>query len=675
MAEGDGAAQVFKEIKISFDDFAESFNDYASKLNETEGVWREKMNIWKSMAGGLGQMESSMSKLQKSTKGWASELETVTKNLTSIGGQWSNLQKLMRSGSSALYRGGKALTNGEDVSALSSIAGTAAKAFGIAGKAVAELAVAATAAAAGIYLLAKEGAGRGRRAAGFGADVGSMTAAEIYMQRWVNPDAAMANAAQGRYDITSPQYVAMRAGLGMKGSFEGRETGALSEEMVRKTASIMRQGSDRTALSIAHARGLGSLFSDEELIRLRNSNEKQIQEYIKEASERKSQYELTKEEIDAENKLITSMDSLEATFITEMERWTATMIPKLTEVVTSIENLIKSIDGWKDWFISWMPGKNTTPLDTESPVPPEGHQKWMHPGEMWDDLKKLFSNLSPIGSAQAGELPQGTAGNPLVVQDKTLIDLLNQQKLDAASDISTASLLGGGAGFGGTHVPLGIRMRGSGGTFGANVTGGGSPGTGGMTFAASMNMAPEDRALLDILALHESGQKSYLSGDPDRGAAFQGNRYQFLGATWASNARELGLDPKNLSPENQDKIALHLAKKLIGNRWDEAQKNPSILRGILGPTWHGVWTEETGATFRKALEGERLRRGPTTTDPSKPDVRTIVSPNKTSMNDLSNYQGAHPAHFVRLNVNNQAGANLIVQGGMLGAGSGQFPVA
>jgi hypothetical protein len=670
MAEGDGAAQVFKEVKISFDEFAESFNQYAEQLKATEGIWRAKMDIWKNMSGGMSRMESSVSKLSKSTKGWAGELENVAKNLTSIGGQWNNLQRLVKSGSSALIKTGGSMVAGEEVGALAMAAGTAAKAFGVAGLAIVGLATAAVAAATGLYALAKEGAGRGRRAAGFGASIGSMTANETWLDRWVNPDAAMANAAQGRYDITSPQYVAMRAGLGMKGSFEGRETGALSREMIQRAAAQMHQGSDRTALSIAHARGLGSLFSDEELIKLRNADEKQLAAYIKEAESRKSQYELTKDQIEKEEALIHAMQSLEATFLTEMQKLSADFLPLLTRVATGLENLVKSIDGWKSSISDWLHAP-AFPEDEDDGKGggKEDDSKFGDPvGKAWEWLKKHIGDLSPISSAHAGELPSGTTGSPIVVQDKTLIDLLK------ASEISTDSVVGGGgAGFGGTHVPLGIRMRGSGGTYGNNTTGGGSPGTGGMTFAASTNMAPEDRALLDILALHESGAKSYLSGDPDRGAAFQGNRYQFLGATWASNARELGLDPKNLSPENQDKVALHLAKKLIGNRWEEAQKNPSILRGILGPTWHGVWSEETGATFRKALEGEKGRTTtPKTSETPAPPKKTSE---KTSMNDLGNFQGAHPAHFVKLNVNNQAGANVIVQGGMLGAGSGQFQVA
>ena len=528
----------------------------------------------------------------------------------------------------------------------------------------------------GIYQLAKEGAGRGRRAAGFGADVGSMTAAEIYMRRWVNPDAAMANAAQGRYDITSPQYVAMRAGLGMKGSFEGRETGALSEEMVRKTASIMHQGSDRTALATAHARGLGSLFSDEELIRLRNSNEKQIQEYIKEASERKSQYELTKEQLDAENKLITSMDSLEATFLTEMERWTATMIPKLTEVVTSIENLIKSIDGWKDWFINWWPGTKTTPLDTESPVPPEGHQKWMHPGEMWDDLKKLFSNLSPIGSAQAGELPQGTPGNPIIVQDKVLADLINQQKLDAASALTTAGVAGltGGT----ARASVGRTTSGRGGGGGGNAEKIGPIDLGdpeakvgsytdamrvmmkaGLTYKEAAGLAGEATAESGLGTIR--GGKVLGAGTGDSGLA--SGMFQWHPDRWARQlawAKSQGLDPTK--PSTQYKMGAHEYitewRRKLGARINAAD-TPAGIEAAMEPFEGSAYGPGRGSavsgTARALREGKGL--GP------------------TSMNDLDNYQGAYVKHHVALHVTTPAGANFQVSGGLLGAGSGQFPVA
>lgn len=678
MAEGDGAAQVFKEVKISFDEFATSFNQYADRLKETEGIWREKMGIWKSMSGGISQMESSVSKLRTSTKGWAGELESVAKNLTSISGNWTNLQKLMRSGSSALLRGGKSLMGGEEVGALSFAAGTAAKALGMAGLAATALATAAVAAALGIYQLAREGAGRGRRAAGLGADVGSMSAAEIYMSRWVNPDAAMANAAQGRYDITSPQYVAMRAGLGMRGSFEGRETGALSEEMVRRTAAVMHQGSDRTALSIAHARGLGNLFSDEELIRLRNSNEKQIQEYIKEAASKKSQYELTKEEIDAENKLITSISDLETTFVTQMERWTATMIPKLDAMIDGITNLIKAIDGWKASLTSWIDHLPGAPKANDPNSPGEAVPiPW---GDWWNKFKNMLPSINPIGSAHADELPPGTVGSPLIVQDKALIDLLNQQKLDAAADISTASLISGGAAGRVGRASVGRTTSGRGGGGGGNAEAIGPIDLGdpeakvgsypdamrvlmkaGLTYNEAAGLAGEATAESGLGTINKG--KVLGVGTGDSGAA--SGMAQWHSDRWNKQvawARSQGLDPAK--PSTQYKMMAHEYitewRKRLGARINSATTAAGIeaaTEPFEGSAYGPGRSSAVSGTARALREGKKDGTGP------------------QSMNDLSGFQGAHPAHFVRLNVNNQAGANVIVQGGMLGAGSGQFQVA
>jgi hypothetical protein len=671
VAEGEGAAQVFKEVKISFEEFESSFNRYATRLKETENIWRSKMNMWSSMSGQVNQMESSMSKLSKSTTSWAGSLTMVAKNLGTIGGQWNILQRLVHGGSNALIRGGGALAaggaaGGGGLGGLAVVAGTAAKAFGIAGKAVAILGEAAAAAALVVYKLAQEGAGRGRRAAGFGADVGSMTAAEIYMQRWVNPDAAMANAAQGRYDITSPQYVAMRAGLGMRGSFEGRETGALSEEMVRKAAESMHRGSEGTALSIAHAKGLGSLFSDEELIRLRNSNEKQIQEYIKEAASKKSQYELTKEEIDAENNLITSVKSLEMTFTTQMQHWIDSVIPVMIRVATGLENLIKSIDGWIDWF----KGNSGTPAGVVSKIPganpeDEGNKntyKYL-PKWMTDPLGKVLKDLL-FPEAKADTLSVGTSTNPLIVQDKVLTDLLNKQALEAAASISTAGVSGGAGGA--ERAPASIRARGT----GAAHYAGGTADIGNLVETKSID--PEARAFLDTIASTESsGSYSIVNSIGARG------RYQFMPGTWAAEAKKLGFDPKNWSHMNQDLAAMDLAsteyRRKTGRDMvaDLKAGNIDSVIAHLGPNpWEGLSKHSRESLidrYKKQLQKE--------TSPDSPAAEPKKDPKKLSLNDLGNFQGAHPKSHIALNINNQAGANVIAQGGILGAGSGNFRVA
>src|ERR1700720_4030602 len=68
MAEGEGAPQVFREVTISFDEFAESFNAYADRLKETEEIWRSKMAIWKAMPGGAGDTGSDGSSEDRSAR-------------------------------------------------------------------------------------------------------------------------------------------------------------------------------------------------------------------------------------------------------------------------------------------------------------------------------------------------------------------------------------------------------------------------------------------------------------------------------------------------------------------------------------------------------------------------------------------------------------------------------
>src|ERR1700722_18107961 len=79
MAEGEGAAQVFREVQISFDEFAQSFNAYADRLKETEEIWRSKMNIWKTLPGGGSGTGSGTSPEDRSARDLAKryQLESI----------------------------------------------------------------------------------------------------------------------------------------------------------------------------------------------------------------------------------------------------------------------------------------------------------------------------------------------------------------------------------------------------------------------------------------------------------------------------------------------------------------------------------------------------------------------------------------------------------------------
>lgn len=233
MAEGDGAAQVFKEIKISFDEFAESFNQYADKLKETEETWKQKQGIWKSMSTdtfGFNAMEKSAKNIQQTTKAWSVDVGSITKNMFSMYGIWKLTLGGVNSTSQALIRMG--LTNaplvrmggrgpsirpqGEEINAPPDLENTLRKIAAAGGKFVqvlTKLAEFGVGAYAGTLAISGMAANRARRAGGLGAGIGSMTAAEIGLARYVDPDSVMASMRSAKFDITSPEYVALRAGL------------------------------------------------------------------------------------------------------------------------------------------------------------------------------------------------------------------------------------------------------------------------------------------------------------------------------------------------------------------------------------------------------------------------------------------------------------------------------
>jgi hypothetical protein len=671
MAEGDGAAQVFKEVKISFDDFAESFNSYADRLKETEEIWRSKASIWKSMAIGGSDSPTTPSSNDNTSNDLARRYQLESMRYykdfhaisTSIGkgvggglyglatgeglmgfsrglmdfgravrgsGSFSQLLTGMavgrgarRAGAAAegaaiaeTEAGGAEIAEAVKVGASTGIGIGLIQAFqklpSVVKLGIGAIATFAGLDIAGMTLASKDVYGRSRRAGGFGANVGELTAFEDTMGRFVDTGSTMAAMRAAKYDITSPAYVALRAGLGMNPR-DWKDPAAMAEGSILATQTWLKrygaQHGEGTLLSAAHARGLGHLFSDEDLIRLYSGSQDEVNRMVKLAQSKAAGLDIPADQQVAYKDLVTNITLAGDDLKTFGENVLSVQIPTFNKWAKTLEDWIK---------------------------------KYQNPGAIDQDQQEQQSGPG-----------------------------------------------------GGSHVPLGIRMRGSGRSYGANTRTGGGAGGGSLTFAASKNMSPEERALLDVMAYGESGAKSYLSGDPDRGAAFQGNRYQFLGATWASNARAIGADPSDLSPENQDRVALHLIKSLAGNRLEEIIKNPALIKGIFGPTWHGVRTFNAAAVFQKALEEERNRSSMPDQvkkavdskvpkghfhihDPNKDPLTSHEYPapgEKTSMNDLRNYQGAQPRHFVRLNVNNQAGANVIVQGGMLGAGSGQFQVA
>jgi hypothetical protein len=674
MADGDGPAQVFKEVKISFDDFAQSFNAYADRLKETEQIWKNKENIWKSMSSdptkGIRGMERSMSNLQKSTKDWASGLEKHVGNLFSGQGLWNIARSGLDAFSRNLIRQGRAWqasataqairgtagatraigsaeaaggsgVGSVEVSLLAGLLGTTGvrllglftKSLGIAGLATTAFGAAATFAT---IKLAEAGFARGRRAYGLGASIGGMTADEIYMSPFVNADNAMANAAQGRYDITSPQYVAMRAGLGMKGSFAGRDTSVLSEEMIRRTAAVMKQGPEQTALSIAHAKGLGNLFSDEELIRLRETDEKTLAAYIQEARERKSSYELTKDQIDAERKLVVEIQNLEKTFETQLAKWTVDNAKNIADFAKALADDIGNL------------GKIF--------------------GEVSDVIGKIETVLNATNEAVTilGKL----------IREK-LLGLFGLGGTDPTDDS--------------TNYPGRVGRSSVGRVSGA---GGGSAAIGNLGVKGFWTPENEKKAYDKLVAggFTPDAAMGYISrwryvessGGPTSVNASSGayGIAQALGSRKAGYLASGGDFDKQLDQVIRESKGYggeksgYLARSAIGDI--EGGKAATAFERAEGysPGSHtDYYTARTIAGIAKIREDLRRLGVKGDHEPPVTDKMTAKPPGPTSMNDLNNYQGAFVKQHVALHVTTPAGANFQVSGGLLGSGSGGYQPA
>jgi muramidase (phage lysozyme) len=151
------------------------------------------------------------------------------------------------------------------------------------------------------------------------------------------------------------------------------------------------------------------------------------------------------------------------------------------------------------------------------------------------------------------------------------------------------------------------------GTGGGGAGGGRSSGGGSGSFAAK-DLPPEAQALLSTISSGESGGRydiiNYKApGGGGRPSYFQGTRhpfegrfgntasgrYQFLWSTWEKEAKAMGIDPREFTPENQDRAAWSHAQRIYRQKTRrnlaEDMKNPEMhgyISSVLRPTWHGI---------------------------------------------------------------------------------------
>lgn len=466
----------------------------------------------------------------------------------------------------------------------------------------------------------------------------------LFMQ---NPEAALGNLATARSDVTSTQRRAFSALFGMGASAElgvNKSSGEVMFDFLEAARTKLQGYRPEVRGTMAETMGLTSVVSMEDLrtwMELTVEERKQRREQVEEL--KKATF-LSREQQKAWVDLTGQVRIAGATI------WT-TFVKQITPFTPAITNLTKAFTNAVTAFLK-------TPLISEAinyvAAQLNRFAGWLASDESQSAVRKFFTEDLPNWFKELEDIFAevkyviGTVysflGGPSLDKDpktgKTLLpktepfdfkkffgdawkfifpdakaDEVKEQK-DSTKDLTKSlddlsdtikNLLG----FGGTRSGKGAWIGGGYGAAG-RVSGPGRTPSGpyikagaGLTTAVSKDMTPEERAMLDVMAYGESGKASYKSGDPDYGAAFQGNRYQFLGTTWRNTAREIGADPNDRSPENQDRVALALIKKLAGGDLSRFFKDPASIRSHFASTWHALYRLDTADIFRKALEREK----------------------------------------------------------------------
>lgn len=201
---------------------------------------------------------------------------------------------------------------------------------------------------------AKDVYGRSRRALGYGANLGQLTAFDTTMGRFVDTSSTMANIAQGKYDITSPQYVALRlAGINPR---EWKDPAAMAEGTILGVQRQLKQFSPETMLPMAHARGFGDLFSDEELIRLYNANQDEVNSMVKLAQSHAKGLDISEDEQKAFKDLSTNIDLAGNELKTLGEHLMSKQIPAFEELTKKIMDLVQGLGGTEEGGPEGGPG-------------------------------------------------------------------------------------------------------------------------------------------------------------------------------------------------------------------------------------------------------------------------------------------------------------------------------
>jgi hypothetical protein len=425
----------------------------------------------------------------------------------------------------------------------------------------------------------------GRRAAGYGASLGSLRAFDATASAFVNPDSVMASMRDAKYDITSSAYQAMRiAGINpadFKGPTGQTDMARANLLDVQKRLRGFGAHNEQTMLTMAHAYGLQNRgVTDEDMLRLYNPDDKNaVADLLKRGKDKEGGLEVTQEEISKGREFITNLGLDAAELETFRSRLQDIPIDNLNKLAISagdaadkLNKMATAEDSWITWITKHLGDGKTIDFDDKSG---QGKDDWW--SRFWRGTENLFG--SPLGSANAADLPAanastvsfedmadklGSSGKNLPVEDTALLDW-----------IKTSSLTGGGGFAGGGGGSGGGGGGGSGGSGGGGGGGRRGGGGGGGGDGGAPDTSGSGGSFMDAMAEIESGNKNIFS-TTDRDVAGKGTKsqgyWQINTPTWRDFAGKAGVDlakyPNAMSaPRNvQEQVALTIPLSRFGSR-------------------------------------------------------------------------------------------------------------
>ena len=488
----------------------------------------------------------------------------------------------------------------------------------------------ASAAVAADFVIASRGAARGKFAAGIGGTVGGITAAQLGYDRYLDdPNNVMRSMMEARYDITSPQYRALALlGINPRGKkpedLLGQTAGAVSKQL-----KGFGKVDEDTLLTLAHVTGMGNLgFSDEDLIRLYQGGQKNIDTVAKTARENKGKYDLPPDQVKA------LQDNVQW-----MKEWA-------TEGETIAESSIAVGTQFAELASKELPDLL----------------------KILDDSVKQFDILSPLLNSVNKEFENlGKQLHDWVIQHlKVEPDVVSPDGSPVSFEV------GGGGGFRipGRGAPGSIRSRGVGGEIaGSKYDYPVVPGTGKLTgmIAEEANAAAKKYGV--SAQLIESTMEGIRAGESGHGGRydfnpgtpghpelsygpFQFNRRAGFGVQFekdtAEERKRLGLgdltDPRTMRLQ-----ARYLAEYLARGGSTAPWMGFHGRRGA-DPKWGESGYDESADPYKHSDVAKKL--------------------DKTSMNNMNHFQGNNKSYAI--SIHNPAGASYQVSGGMLGASYGNY---